>query len=577
MLGRLAPGARLADAGAEMAVIAARLRDAYPMNRNLDVRVTPLFDHVVGGRTSLGLWLGFAAVLALLAVAGANAGGLLAARATRRRRELAVRAALGAGRARLVQQLLAENIGLWILASILGLALASGLIRAFLAFGPAGLPRIDEVSLDAMAILGSFVTGLVVIAVCGIVPALVASNADAAAAFRSRESSGAARHRLHAVLVTAQIAGAMALAVVAVLLGKSFVRVHGVDPGFPADRVLIARIDRPAVPRFFLEARERLVALPGVVAVGGITDFFIRRSGDQRVTLDGRSFADAEGRLPKLVIDSVTPGYFRAMDIAVVEGRDFDDRDLQPGAPAVVIVSDAMARRYWPGESAIGKRLVGGAAPPADGRWATVVGVVKDLRREGLDVAPILSAFIPALLQRMDLTIRTANASEPLIPAIRRELRAIDPSLPVPAIVTADAYLDARLGSRSFELQALVACAAIALLLAGAGLYASLAYQVALRTREIGIRTALGAHRPAIVRLFLRRSLILTAMGIALGLATALATARLIQGLLYETPAVSAVSYTAAACVVVVVALVATWRPARQAARVDPMVVLRDG
>ena len=153
------------------------------------------------------------------------------------------------------------------------------------------------------------------------------------------------------------------------------------------------------MPRFFLEARERLGALPGVVAVGGITDFFIRRAGDQQITIDGRAFADADGRLPKFVMDSVTPGYFAAMGIDVIEGREFEDRDLETGAPPVVIVSRAAARRFWPDESAVGKRLVGGSSPPADGRWSIVIGVAEDLRREGLDVAPVLASYIPALLQ----------------------------------------------------------------------------------------------------------------------------------------------------------------------------------
>ena len=236
-----------------------------------------------------------------------------------------------------------------------------------------------------------------------------------------------------------------------------------------------------AAPRFFLDARERLGRLPGVLGVGGITDFFIRRSGDQQITIEGRSFADSEGRLPKLVMDSVTPGYFAAMGIDLVEGRDFEDRDVEPNAPPVVIVNHAIARRFWPGESAIGKQLVGGSTPPKDGRWSTVIGVVEDMRREGLEVAPILAAFIPAVLRSMDMTIRTTSDVDPLMPVVRQEIRAIDPSLPVPAIFNAKARLAERLGSRRFETEALVAFAVIALLLAAAGLYASMAYQVTLR------------------------------------------------------------------------------------------------
>jgi predicted permease len=408
-------------------------------------------------------------------------------------------------------------------------------------------------------------------------PALMASNAGAADAFRSRDLSAPPRRRLHAVLVTAQVAGATALVVVAALFAESYLRAHAEDPGYPADRLVIARVDRASSPHFFLDARDRLGALPGVVAIGGITDFFIRRSGDQQVTIEGRAFADANGRLPKLVLDSVTPGYFQAMGIAIVDGRDFDDRDLVPGAAEAVIVSEAMARRFWPGESAVGKRLAGGSQPPADGRWSGVVGVVKDLRREQLDVAPVYSVFIPALLQRMDMTIRVATDAGALIPAIRRELKAIDPSLPLPAIVTASARLDETLAPRRFELQALVAFAAAGLFLSAAGLYASLAYQVTMRRREIGIRAALGADRPAIVRRFVGRGLALAAIGIAIGMTAALTAARVIQGLLYDTVAVNARSYLLAASAVLAVTIVAAWRPARDAARTNPMTVLRDG
>lgn len=577
VIGRLAPNVRLDDASTEMARIAARLREAHPENRNLDIRVTPLVDHVVGARTRRGLWLGFGAVLSLLAIACANAGGLLAARATRRRRELAVRAALGAGRSRLVRQLLAETVSLWAVASGFGLLLAFGLVRLVVAYGPAGLPRMDDIGLNATSVAVAFLGGLVVVAVCGSLPAFIASKPDATAAFRSREPFDPARRRLQDVLATAQIAGAMTLLIGAVLLARSFLRVQAEDPGYAAANLIIVRIDRPSSPRFFLDARARLGALPGVVAVGGITDFFIRRNPDQQVTIDGRAFADADGRLPKLVMDSVTPGYFRAMGIELVEGRDFEDRDLEPGLSSVVIVNHALARRFWPGESAIGKRLVGGGSPPKDGQWATIVGVVKDMRREGLDVAPILSAFIPALLRSMDMTIRAAGEIDALIPLVRQEIRSIDASLPIPSIFTADARLDERLASRRFDTAALVAFAAIALLLAAAGLYASLAYQITLRTREIAVRSALGADRPAIVRMFVGKGLRVGLLGIALGIAGAASVAKLLQGLLYETPAVSASSYLIAASLIVVVALLAAWGPARQATRVSPMTVLRDG
>jgi predicted permease len=576
-LGRLQPGVRLDEAQAEMRLIARRLREQHDVNRNLDIRVTPLFNHVVGESTRRGIYLGFAAVLSLLAIAGANAGGLLAARATRRRGELAIRAALGASRVRLVRQLIAEHLTLWLTASTAGFIVAAILLQLLESSDLTGLPRLEDVDLDTTSAAIALLGGLVVVMTAGSVPALAASRADASDTLRTREAGAPSRYRLQRVLVTAQIAGATLLAIMAGLLVQSFVRVQHQSPGYPADSLLIARIDRPTSPRFFFEARERFAALPGVVAVGGITDFFIRRAGDQQITIEGRAFADANGRLPKFVMDSVTPGYFRAMDITIVEGRDFDDRDLESGAAPAVIVSRAVAERFWPGESAIGKRLVGGTAPPADGRWGTVVGVVEDLRREGLDVSPVLASYIPAVLRSMDLTIRIDGDAEALAPAIRRELRALDPSLPVPTVVTAGQRLGQQLGIRRFQTQALVFFAGVALAFAAAGLYAALTYQVTLRRREIGIRTALGAGRRDIVGLFVRGGAALTLAGTAIGIAGAILTAQVVRSLLYETAPLDLRSYLAAAAAVTVVSMMAAAVPARRASRVDPLIILREG
>jgi len=435
----------------------------------------------------------------------------------------------------------------------------------------------DEVTVDLEAIVVAIACALFVVTLCGTLPALLFGRSQVSPIHLVRTSDGQPRRRLQQALVISQIAGAVTLLIGAMLLARSFVRVQAEDPGYAASLLLIARIDRPSVPRFFLEARERLRRLPGVTDVGGITDFFIRRSGDQQVTIDGRPFAGADGHIPKLVLDSVTPGYFGAMGIDLVEGRDFDDRDIESGAASVVIVNRAFARRYYPNESAIGKRLVGGTSAPADDRWATIVGVAGDLRREGLEVAPVLSVFIPALLQRMDMTIRASSPADALIPAIRAELRAIDPSLPLPPVITADARLDERLGTRRFEMEALVAFAVVAVLLAAAGLYASLAYQVTRRKREIGVRAALGAERAGIVLMFVKQGMRTALFGIILGIAGAASIAKLLQSLLYETPAVDAASYLLAASVVVAVAGIAAWRPARQAAQVDPTAVLREG
>ena len=575
VIGRVWSHVRLEDAQAEMSVIAARLRESHTVNKGRDIRVIPLFEHVVGSRTSRGVWLGFGAVMSLLVIACANVSGLLIAKAARRRRELTVRSALGAGRWRLVRQLLAEGVSIWALATVAGLLLAYGSIRLLLAYGPRTLPRMEQIDLDLAALAVAFVGGLAVVIISGTLPALMASKADARAAFGTRDDSSLPRHRVQDLLVAAQIASTLVLLVGAVLLAQSFLRAQREDPGYPAKNVLIVHIDRPSSSTFFREAQDRIGRLPGVIAVGGIKQFFLRRNPDQRVTIEGRVGESSEGA-PRLAVDAVTPAYFRSIGIELVEGRDFTERDLQPDAD-VSIVNETMARTFWPGESAVGKRWIGGTSPQKNGRWNLVVGVVKDMRREGRDVAPIASAFVPDLFSwNVDMTIRASTSVVDLIPAVRRELRALDSALPIMDIGTADRRLSERLGGRRFETQLLVVFAAIALLLSAAGLYASLAYQVELRTREVGIRSALGAQPHSIVKMIVGKGVRLALAGAALGVLGAASLAKVMQGLLYETTAMNPASYAAAVAVVLAVATGAAWIPAWRAAGVSPMTALRE-
>jgi len=584
VIGRLAPGRTLDEARAEMSLIASRLRAEYPANRFLDVRVLPLFDHLVGDRTRRTVWLGFAAVLALLAIACANVGGLLSVRATRRRQEFAVRAALGAGRARVVRQLLAESISLWATASAGGVALAYGLLRLLLAYGPRTIPRIEQLGLDATAVAGALLGGLVVVALCGTLPSMIATRRTSAAALATRDQSSPPKPRFHDLLVAAQIAGALVLLVGAVLFAESFVRAQGEDPGYIADDLMIVRIDLPqieyrdaaAVVTFFREARERVAAIPGVTAVGGTMDFFMRRNGQQSITIQGREESPDAPR-PRLTIEPITPGFFRASGTPIVAGREFDERDLEPGAPGVFVVSESLARRYWPGESPMGKHIVNGRQPRKNGTWDTIIGVVKDTRREGLDLTPILTAFAPASMRNMDLTIRASGDVEALIPAVRREIRAMAPAVPLNRIATVRSGLADRLAGRRFETQVLVLFAGIGLVLAAAGLYALLAYQVALRTRELGIRAALGADRRSIVTMVLTHGVRLALIGIGVGIIAAALAARGLQNLLYNTQALDASSYAASVAGVLLIAISAATIPARRAARIDPITALREG
>ena len=584
VIGRLAAGASIDDARAEMKTIATRLRDAHVENRDVGVTVDSLFDRVVGARTARGVWLGFGAVMSLLLIASANVGGLMLARAARRGREFVVRTALGASRARLVRQLVAEGVCLWALASAAGVAIAAILTEAFIAFGPATLPRREDVTLHVTAVLAGVATGLVVVLGCGTIPAFVAArgrNADAA--LPTREASRRS-HRWQDVLVAAQIGGAVMLLICAVLFARSFLRASNDEAGYPAHVLLIARIDLPSPAydnpasriAYFDAAVERVSRLPGVQSVGAAADFFLRRNGDQRVTAEGRALADADGSVPRLTIESVMPGFFRAIGIALIEGREFDRRDLAAGESAVMIVNERLARRLWPGESAVGKRLVSGSAPPADGRWHTVIGVVRDVRREGREQAPILTAYVPTYSRGMDFTIRASpERIASLGPLVSAELRALDGTVPLPQITAVIDRLAIRLGARRFESQALGLFAAIAMLLSTAGLYALLSYQVVRRTREIGIRSALGADRRSIVRMIVGQGLRLAAAGAAAGVAGAVACARLIQSLLYQTKALDPPAYLAVAAFVLLVAAAAALTPALRGASISPTTALR--
>jgi predicted permease len=583
VIGRLAPNRTFDDARAEMRLIAARLRDTYEGNTNLDVRVTPLFDYVVGEQTQRGVWLGFAAVLALLAIACTNVGGLLSVRAMRRRQEFAVRSALGAGRWRMIRQLLAESVVLWAIASAGGVTLAYGLMRLLLLYGPRSIPRLEQLGLDAVAVTVALLSGLLVIIVCGTIPSLAATRTKRAATLATRDQSSPPRPRLQDGLVAAQIAGALVLLVGAVLFAESFLRAQAEDPGYAADNLMIVRIELPRTyrdgaswGRFFNEASARLETLPGVVGVGATMDFFMRRNGDQSVTVEGR-IVDPNAPRQRLTIEGVTPGFFDVAGIELVEGRMFDERDLAPGAAPVFMVNELMARQLWPGESAVGKRMVNGRQPRKDGRWDTVVGVVRNVRREGLDLQPFLTAYNPTNLRSYDLVIRASTSVNDLIPSVRRELRAIDASVPLPQITTVRSRLSERLSGRRFQSQALGLFAAIALVLAAAGLYALLAYQVTMRTREIGIRSALGADRRSIVTMVLRHGVRLAVAGVLAGIVVAAAAARLLQSLLYNTQAIDVSSYAGAAIGMLLIAGTAACVPAFRAARVSPMTALREG
>jgi putative ABC transport system permease protein len=383
--------------------------------------------------------------------------------------------------------------------------------------------------------------------------------------------------------VVAEIAIAVMLLCGSGLLIQSFLRVQSADRGFDTQDVLLLQIDLPntynspeRVRAFFSDAMERIRALPDVAAAGAISDFFIHRQPDYRIALEGQPRRLPTDPAPPLTEDNVVPGYFEAMRIPLLRGRLLEDRDVAPDAPRVVVINEEMARRFWPGDDPIGKRLKYGLDPAANQPWKTVVGVVADMRRQRLDEPAIPYMFQPGVQPQMDIAVRAAGDAASLSDAIRAQLHELDPSAPPYGVLTVEQRLEQTVALRRFQTMLLAALAAVALLLSVIGAYGILQRLVAARTQEIGIRMALGANAAVVLRMVLAAGLWLVMAGLAIGLLGAVALSRVIASFLYETSPLDPLIYAAVIVVLLGVTLLAILTPARRAARVDPMAALRD-
>jgi putative ABC transport system permease protein len=590
-VGRLREGVSSEAAGDEVRAFAERLARQYPeTNGGLGMVVVPLHEEFVGGaRPALLILLG--AVGLVLLIACANVANLLLARAAARRREVAVRAALGAGRLRLVRQMLTESLLLATLGGAAGLLLAVWSVDLLSALVPPEVAAAGRQPLDARVLLFTLAVSLVTGVVFGLAPALQSSNPRLSEALKEAgryTGSGAGRGRARGALVVCEVAVALMLVVGAGLLLKGFWRLRAVEPGFRAEGVLTMKVILPAAKyakpeqrrAFYDETLRRVAALPGVESAAMISFLPLTFRGMYfTFTAEGRPPATAAER-PNAVYRVVSPDYFRAMGVPVLRGRAFAASDTAE-APAVMVVSRAMAERHWPGEDPIGRRLKVG---PPDSRnpWATVVGVVGDVRHGALSNELEPEMYAPYAQETRgftaprDLVVRT-SAGDPLslAAAVREAVWSVDKDQPVSGARTLEQVLGESVARQRLYLLLLGAFAGLALVLAAVGVYGVMSYAVAQRTHEIGVRVALGAGRADILRLVVGQGMLLGLAGVGVGLAGAFALTRVMSSLLYGVTATDPAVYASVALLITLVALLACYVPARRAMKVDPMEALR--
>ena len=584
-VGRLKPTTTLAQAQAELAAIARQLEQQYPQsNAGLGVSVVGLHEQIVKGlRPALLVLLG--AVAFLLLIACANVSNLLLARAAARRKEIALRAALGAGQRRLLRQLLTESLLLALLGGACGLALAVWTVDVLAGALPATMARAGEVSVDRQVFGFTLIVSLLTGLIFGLAPAWQAARLDLNEALKEgggQGPGGAGPMRLLRLLVVGEVALALVLLVGAGLLIRSFHRLQQVSPGFNPERVvavpfvlLPARYrDGNARAAFVEQVLQRVKALPGVQSAGVVTT--LPFSGDfstRTFTVEGRPPAAGESDVANQ--RAATPDYFRAMGIPLVKGRAFTAHDTFD-APAVVIINETMARQYFPGADPLGKRIVSPAGPGGD--VMTVVGVVGDVKNARLDEEPKPEFYYSYFQNRspfMVLVVRTATEPQALIAALRREVWAVDKDLPLANIATLEQLLGKTVAQRRLTMLLLGAFAAVALALAALGVYGLMSYAVAQRQHEMGIRLALGARAADVIGLIVGEGMALALLGLALGLAAALGLTRLMASLLFGVTPSDPATFAAVALLLTLVALLACWLPAWRVAKVDPLVALR--
>ena len=582
VIGRAKPETSLAQIDGDLRRIGGQLQSAFrETNETLTFNATPLADVIVGDvRTPLLVLLG--AVAFVLLVACANVANLLLARASARQAELAVRAALGAGRGRLLRQLLAEAVVLGTGGAVLGLAIAFAATRALVAAQPADIPRLSDVGVDRAVVIFTFALAIVTSLAFGILPALQLTGTRVQSGLReTTRGAGIGGQRMRSALVVAEIALAVVLLTGAGLLIRSFIQLTRVDPGFSAGPALSFRVvlqgerynqDQPTRIRV-AEFEERLGRLPGVTTVGATS--VLPLSG--RGAMVGFAVAGAPPPPPnvnsEIALASATPGYLTAIGATLRQGRHLSAQD-DTGAPLVAIVNEAAVRRWFPGQNPIGQRLI------TNGVRREVVGVIADvLQRSAAEpVAPMVFVpFAQRTIRSIKMVVRTNGDPSALAPAIRAEIRALDPELAIADITPMTRLVARSLKAPGFYTSLLALFAGVALVLAAIGVFGVMSYAVAQRAREISIRLALGALPRDVLRMIVGRAIGLSAIGVVVGLIAAIALGRFIQGQLFGVALVDPVTFGAVPLVLGASAGLASFLPARRATKLDPASALREG
>ena len=590
VVGRLKPGVTLEQASAEMGAIAERIEQEHPDDTNaLGSVIVPLHEDLVGNlRRSLLVLL--AAVGFVLLIACANVANLLLARAAARQREIAIRIALGASRLRILRQLLTESLLLSLTGGGLGLLVAMWGVDLLVAVSPLDIPRLKEVGLDARVLAFTVVVAVLTGLVFGLVPALQALKVDFNESLKEGgrgSTEGGARARLRALLVVAEMALSLVLLIGAGLMIKSFLLLRAVNPGFDPHNVVTGRLSltRAKYPQpeqqtlYFHEVQERVAALPEVESVAFVNPLPLSgNSSSVTFTIVGAPFVQP-GHEPESNYRRVTPDYFRVMRIPLSKGRVFTEHDTE-NAPKVVIINESFVRKFFPGEEPVGHVLIIGAdaqnpnPPPRE-----IVGVVGDVHHGGLDEEAGPEYYIPfdqSPQRYMSMVVRSkTEGAVGLAANVRNVIKEIDREQFVPELKLMEELLSDSIATRRFNMLLLGLFAGVALLLAAIGIYGVMAYSVAQRTHEIGIRMALGAQTSDVLRMILSQGMTMALVGVGLGLVAAIAATRIMRSLLYGISPTDTMTFAGVSLLLVGVALAACLIPARRAMRVDPMVALR--